>query len=109
MYGLRRLRHGLPYDARYAVTYSDVRQGREFFGEEAYRRTRPSMDKCNFCAQRVLNGRKPACVETCVGSARQFGDLDNPDDPVTKWSPAVPPDHSWPIWAHNPMCIMSMT
>ena len=73
-----------PYDARYAVTYSDVRQGREFFGEEAYRRTRPSMDKCNFCAQRVLNGRKPACVETCVGSARQFGDLDNPDDPVAK-------------------------
>ena len=73
-----------PYDARYEVTYADVRQGREFFGEEAFQRTRPSVDKCNFCTQRVVKGLKPACVETCVGSARQFGDLENPDDPVAK-------------------------
>lgn len=73
-----------PYDARYEVTYADVRQGRAFFGEYAYRRHSPSVDKCNFCAQRVLAGREPACVETCVGSARQFGDLDDPSDPVAK-------------------------
>ncbi|MCB1858994.1 MAG: 4Fe-4S dicluster domain-containing protein [Gammaproteobacteria bacterium] len=71
-----------PYAARFEVTYGDVREGREFFGEHTYRRRRPSVDKCNFCAQRVLEGREPACVETCVGSARQFGDLDNPDDPI---------------------------
>jgi len=27
---------------------------------------------------------KPACVDTCVGSARMFGDMDNPEDPVTQ-------------------------
>ncbi len=41
-------------------------------------------DKCTFCAQRVDQGLLPACVETCIGGARQFCDLNNPDDPVTR-------------------------
>jgi len=41
-------------------------------------------DKCTFCAQRVDQGLLPACVETCIGGSRQFGDLNNPDDPVTR-------------------------
>jgi tetrathionate reductase subunit B len=41
-------------------------------------------DKCNFCAQRVDQGLLPACVETCIGGARQFGDLNDPKDPVTQ-------------------------
>lgn len=41
-------------------------------------------DKCTFCAQRVDQGLLPACVETCIGGARQFGDLNDPDDPVTR-------------------------
>jgi tetrathionate reductase subunit B len=41
-------------------------------------------DKCTFCSQRVDQGLLPACVETCVGSARQFGDLNDRNDPVTR-------------------------
>ncbi len=41
-------------------------------------------NKCTFCSQRVDQGLLPACVETCVGGARQFGDLNDPNDPVTK-------------------------
>ena len=41
-------------------------------------------DKCNFCAQRVDQGLLPACVETCIGGARQFGDLNDPKDPVAR-------------------------
>jgi len=41
-------------------------------------------DKCTFCSQRVDQGLLPACVETCIGGARQFGNLNDPDDPVTR-------------------------
>lgn len=80
--GCRACAMACPYDARYEVTYDDIRIGKEFYGE--LQRTSPSMDKCSFCAHRVDKGLKPACVETCVGSARQFGDLDNPADPVAQ-------------------------
>ncbi|MBP6261558.1 MAG: 4Fe-4S dicluster domain-containing protein, partial [Chromatiaceae bacterium] len=64
-----------PYHARVAITYADVALGEEFYGSD-YRRSSPSMDKCSFCDHRVEKGLKPACVETCVGSARMFGNLD---------------------------------
>ena len=41
-------------------------------------------DKCTFCSQRVDQGLLPACVETCIGGSRQFGDLNDPNDPVTR-------------------------
>jgi sulfur reductase FeS subunit len=72
-----------PYDALFDITYDDIEKGEEFYGVLHYR-THPSLDKCSFCAHRVLNGEKPACVETCVGSSRMFGDLNDPDDHVSK-------------------------
>jgi len=41
-------------------------------------------DKCTFCVQRVGAGLLPACVETCVGGARVFGDLKSRDSQVSK-------------------------
>jgi Fe-S-cluster-containing dehydrogenase component len=81
--GCRACAMACPYDARLEVTYEDLNIGKEFYGT-LHHRSNPSVDKCSFCAHRVLSGRKPACVETCVGSARQFGDLNDPNDPVAR-------------------------
>jgi tetrathionate reductase subunit B len=54
-----------PYDARYL----DEKRG--------------VVDKCNGCVQRVEVGRKPACVATCLGGARQFGDFNDPASEVS--------------------------
>jgi tetrathionate reductase subunit B len=50
-----------PYNARYLDTERGV------------------VDKCNACVQRLEQGLQPACVATCVGQSRNFGDLNDPN------------------------------
>lgn len=54
-----------PYDARFINHHSQT------------------ADKCTFCLHRVDAGLLPACVETCVGGARVFGDLRDPNSAVS--------------------------
>src|SRR3990172_4246370 len=46
--------------------------------------------KCHGCFHRIEQGLKPACVEACVGGARIFGDLQDPNSEVNKIIDTVP-------------------
>lgn len=42
------------------------------------------VQKCFWCNHRVEAGLEPACVETCVGGARYFGDINDPKSEVSR-------------------------
>ncbi len=43
-------------------------------------------DKCTLCYHRITKGKLPACVEVCPTNARIFGDANDPESPVSKFT-----------------------
>ncbi|MFQ5599385.1 MAG: 4Fe-4S dicluster domain-containing protein [Candidatus Krumholzibacteriia bacterium] len=63
-----------PYGARF---YNPHAEAGGSPGEHA-------IGKCTLCVHRVGEGLVPSCVQTCLGRARIFGDLSDPDSEVSQ-------------------------
>lgn len=86
-----------PYGARsfdFGESYTDEMQGYDEvqspeWGQDRGERgpyTPPvgTVRKCTFCMHRLARGEEPACVETCIGDARFFGDMNDPESKVSQ-------------------------
>lgn len=64
----------------YEYGYRWKRKRRLFFQQSPIGNAR----KCHFCLHRLEKGLLPACITTCLGKARYFGDLNDPRSLVAK-------------------------
>jgi len=69
-----------PYGAR-SFNFRDPRPFVKEINSGYPTRMKGVVEKCNFCAERLAEGKQPACVEVSDGILT-FGDLDDPDSHV---------------------------
>lgn len=72
-----------PYGSR-SFNWFDPRPALETRNPDFPTRTKGVVEKCNFCEERLADGKAPACVEACPAGAMVFGDLSDPESAVRK-------------------------
>jgi molybdopterin-containing oxidoreductase family iron-sulfur binding subunit len=53
-------------------------------GENPLSHRGSTVEKCTFCAHRLMRGDEPACVQACPTKARTFGDLNDSTSKVAR-------------------------
>ena len=55
------------------------------YGARVFNTERMVTEKCTMCAHLIDAGQKPQCVAHCMGQARFFGDIDDPNSDISKY------------------------
>jgi molybdopterin-containing oxidoreductase family iron-sulfur binding subunit len=87
--GCRYCQTACPYDVRQFIPSTTTGYygalGLTAYEQAAYAGLQAgTVGKCDFCADRVAEGKPPACVQTCPSQAMTFGDLDDPQSEVAR-------------------------
>lgn len=72
-----------PYGSR-SFNWRDPREHIAKINPDFPTRTKGVAEKCNFCAERLAKGLRPACVDACKDGALIFGDLGDPESELRK-------------------------
>jgi Fe-S-cluster-containing dehydrogenase component len=98
--GCRYCQVACPYDARrfnWKVPETENTYVPTWGNPEVERRPRGVIEKCTFCVHRIDRGLEqgltpgvdkaatPACVNACPVGARVFGDLKDPESPISEY------------------------
>lgn len=86
-YGARVCRMVCPYNAiSFLETIGTYYPDRIMPTEEIWYETHQegTVGKCTFCVDRLKEGLKPACVQTCPTNALEFGDLNDPTSDISR-------------------------
>lgn len=62
------------------------------YGARFFNPVQQTADKCTLCVQRIDRGLLPSCVTSCVGRARVFGDVLDPESEVSQLLAEFPTD-----------------
>jgi tetrathionate reductase subunit B len=62
------------------------------------------VDKCDYCSHLLAAGiEEPACVRNCVGKARVFGDLNDPQSQISRLKATIKTEEWHPEYGTQPM------
>jgi molybdopterin-containing oxidoreductase family iron-sulfur binding subunit len=81
--GCRYCMAACPYGSR-SFNWVDPRPFLKDLNPDFPTRTKGVVEKCNFCAERLVKGQPPACVEACPEKALLFGDVKDPESEIRK-------------------------
>lgn len=104
--GCRYCVNGCPYNAKYFNWFPPdfTKEEKRHLNPDVSLRTKGVVEKCSFCAHRLIRAREKAarenrellegdfttaCQENCPAKAISFGDLDNPYSEVSRLSHSV--------------------
>jgi tetrathionate reductase subunit B len=94
--GCGRCVNGCPYGARYLHPHIPVKNDPAKFAKDVPEvrgkkaKELRVVDKCDYCSHRLAAGiEEPACVRNCVGIARIFGDLNDPNSEISRLKAAI--------------------
>ena len=79
--GCRYCMAACPHGSR-SFNFVDPRPHIEKVNPDFPTRSAGVVEKCNFCEERLADGRLPACVAACPRNAMLFGDLNDENSPV---------------------------